>query len=140
MLRQLYARGAMAWAGRADERPEILRTSHEPALRELLRGSFARLCLDLLPLVKSTNLDECDPTTDPFFIIELDMPAGIDPSALRAAMEQATALRALTGALTGTAPDESAAICRETANALISIRTTAGLRNATTLSLTPAWH
>ena len=100
MLRQLYARGAMAWAGRRDRLPDLLRPAHEPALRELLRGSFARLALDLMPLVKSTNLDESDPATDPFLIIEIDLPATIDASVLRAAMEQATALRALTGALT----------------------------------------
>ena len=139
MLRQLYARGAMAWAGRPEPRPDILRPAHEGAMRELLRGSFARLCLDLLPVVSSTNLDEADPASDPFFILELDLPAGMEPSALRAAMEQATALRALTGALTGIAPEEADAIAREAADAISHVRSAAALRAATGLHLTPSW-
>lgn len=142
MLRQLYARGAMAWSGgaRTDNRPEILRKGHEQALRELLKGSFARLCIDLFPLVVSTNLDECDPATDPFFIIELDLPPGIDPSALRVAMELAIALRALTGSLTGIESDEAAAISRETTRALTYIRSIAVIRSAATPSIVPTWH
>lgn len=139
MLRQLYARGAMAWAGRPEPRPDILRPAHEDALRELLRSSFARLCLDLLPIVSSTNLDEVDPASDPFFILELDLPRGIEPSALRAAMEQATALRALTGALTDIAPDEAEATAREAAAAISHVRAAAALRSAAGLHLTPSW-
>ncbi len=139
MLRQLYARGAMAWAGRPAPRPDILRPAHEPALRELLRGSFARLCLDLLPVVLSTNLDEVDPAVDQLFVVELDLPPGIEPSALRAAMEQAIALRALTGALTDIAADEAAEISREATGAIASVISIASLRSATGLHLTPSW-
>lgn len=140
MLRQLYARGAMAWAVDPSARPDILRPAHEPAIRELLRGSFARLCLDMMRHVVSTNLDEVDPATDDIFVVELDIPAGIDTSTLRAAMEMAVAMRALSGAMTGIAPAEAAEVASEAARALTYIESVTALRDCSRLRLTPYWN
>ena len=106
MMRHAYARSAMIWlAAPAETKPSPLQPDLAPALRELLRGACAELCLSLLPMVKSTNFDTFDPDgSDPFLVIELELPAGIDASALRAALEHAVALTALRGALTAASP------------------------------------
>lgn len=137
MLRQLYARGAMAWAGRTDSRPDILNPSHRGALCELLKGSFARMCLEMLRYVVSTNLDEVNPAADPFFVLELELPSSIDPSVLRASMEQAVAMRALTGALTGIDSSEAASVMREATAAMDRVAALTTLRSH--LHLAPAW-
>ncbi|MCM1028777.1 MAG: hypothetical protein NC342_00215 [Pseudoflavonifractor sp.] len=103
MMRHVYARSAMAWlAAPAEARPVALQPDHAPALRELLRGACARLCLELLPYVESTNFDEIDPEgTIPFLVMDLRLLQGVDASTVRAALEMAVTLTALSGAMAG---------------------------------------
>lgn len=122
MMRHAYARSAMIWlAAPAETKPVPLQPDHAPALRELLRGACAELCLHLLPMVKSTNFDTFDPDgTDPFLVIELDLPGDMDAPALRAALEHAVALTALRGALTSASPAiaaEAGAVASEASGA-----------------------
>ncbi len=122
MMRHAYARSAMIWlAAPAEAKPTPLHPDHAPALRELLRGACAELCLNLLPMVTSTNFDTFNPDgSDPFLIIDLSLPEGLDASALRAALEHAVALTALRGALTAASPaiaPEAEAVALEAARA-----------------------
>lgn len=139
MLRLLYARGALAWAGRRDEAPGLLAPVHEAALRELIRGSFIRLCLDLAPYLESTGLDDTDVATDDMLTLTLRLPPATEPSSLRAAMEHAVALRALTGVLTGISPDEASAVARETAAALDTVVSTLTSPGESPARITAAW-
>lgn len=128
MLRVIYARSAMAYAGsRADRRPEVLRREHEAALRELLRASFAGVCLRLLRHIRSVNFDDVDIARDSFLVVEFDLPPGVDGAAICTAMETAVAMKALAGVMTDAGASEAA---REAEEALSTVTAYASLRDA----------
>lgn len=100
MLREVYARSAMATLAvpEGEPRPTTLQPDHAPALRELMRDSFAVMCRRLGRLVTATNLDTVDAGSDPFLSLEINVPSGVEPSSLRVTMEHAVALGALASA------------------------------------------
>lgn len=137
MLRVIYARSAMAYAGsRADKRPEVLRREHEGALRELIRAAFAGLCLRLLRHIRRTNLDEADVSRDAFLVVEFDLPPGVDGASVRSAMETAIAMRVLAGVMADAAASEAR---READEALATVTAYAALRDAGRTGIVAAW-
>lgn len=99
MLREVYARSAMAHISNPGaERPAPLQPDHAPALRELMRESFAALCRALGSMVADTNLDTADVSADPFLSLDVSLPPGTEASVFRATMEHAVAAGALASA------------------------------------------
>lgn len=144
MISQIYARSAMIWlAAPGVEKPEALSPDHELALRELIRGAFAGVIARFLRVIRSTNLDKIDITSDPLLILEMTLPTAADPTAIRAALENVVAMTALAGAV-GSAENtkiasHAEAILAEAIESIHFLEANAILTSALGARIHPSW-
>jgi len=90
------AEGAMAISAlrahtHAGERPQLLENDNLPALRRVAVDLLAQCLLRVADMVKSTNIDQIDPSTDDTVTIELAIRANTEGCAQRAIEAAVTA-------------------------------------------------
>ncbi len=107
IIQEIYAASALRCLQNLDngKRPPLLTRDQEPALRLLVKDSFAHILLRLLPHVATCNLNDennnattCNGSEDIILSVEIHVPACFPTSAvgtLRHAIEHAIAMDAM---------------------------------------------
>lgn len=104
------------------QHPPMLNPDQSPALRALVRGAFARVCLHMGPALTDCNADLTDDPDSDLLQIETDDRRTGNPVALRLLIEHAIGSHVLSEIYAGTSDDASTLFADDFETSLRTLR------------------